>query len=364
MVLGAVLVLGGCKPEKPDTAERGKEARARVTAYGLDDKEGPGAQGGTEAPTPDRKGLTEEEKALVVAKIGDGAITLGDVERQLMAQPAFARARYSAFDKKVEFLNNLVQFELLARESKAKGYDTDPDVVLAMKRAMIQKFTQNDLQKLVTVSKIEDAEIQRYYENNKTLFQKPEQVRASHILFKTKEEAEKSLAEIQAAVAADVARARIIFAEFARRVSKDDESAQRNGDLDFFSKDGYGDEPGAHVPAPVAAAAFALTKTNEVSPVVEAPDGFHLVQLPGRRPAVNRSLDEARRQITNTLLREKKDQARDAFIKGLREKAHVTIDEEQLKKIDVEAPVPPPPGQKPRITPDMVVPPPGDEEHP
>ena len=333
--MALALSIAGCsKPEKPSDGDRANEARARVATHGsaIDPVAEPGSDGG--------KGLTEEQRAMVVAKVGDQEITLGDVERQLASQPAFARARYRSFEKKVEFLNNLVQFELLAMEAHKRGYDTHPDVVLAMKRAMIQQFTANDLQQLVKVSEITAADIQRFYDNNRTMFLKPEQIRVSHILFETSEAAEGALAEIESAVGADKPRARIIFSDFARRLSMDRETAHLNGDLNFFSRDGYLDEERAkriRLPAPLVTAAFALSRANEVSKVVQTDQGFHLLQLTNRRPAVNRTVEDARRQITNILLRERKDGARTAYITGLRQAAAVVIHDDVLQSLDVES---------------------------
>ncbi len=361
MGLALLLVVGGCKPSKPDAEEQRKEARARATASESVAAERARESGAQVVEGPAGKGLTDEQRKMGVARIGDFVITLGDVERQLAQQPSFSRARFASFDKKVEFLNHMIQFELLAMEAKKKGYDSDPDVVLAMKRAMTQKFTQTDLQALVTVSTIDEAEVKTYYENNKPLFIQPERVRASHIQFATQAEAERVLAELKAAIATDTARARVIFGEFARRNSKDTATAGVSGDLEQFGRDGYRDEVADATGAPgtgarparlhekLVEAAFALEKPNDLSPIVQTDAGFHVVQLTGRKPAVNRTLDDARRQITNTLLREKKDKARDDYIKGLRTKANVTIDEKALEGLDTTAikDAPPSPGVMP-----------------
>ena len=75
----------------------------------------------------------------MVAKVGESEITLGYMERYLSQQSAFVRARYHTLDQKMELLNNLIRFEILAAEAQRSGWDTDPDVVMAVKRAMVQK---------------------------------------------------------------------------------------------------------------------------------------------------------------------------------------------------------------------------------
>jgi peptidyl-prolyl cis-trans isomerase C len=322
----------GCKPEKPSTEDRSREARARVTL------EAEAAEPAADAvPDQAKGGLTDEQRASVVARIGEFEITLGDVERQLASQPAFARARYRAFDKKVEFLNNMVQFELLAMEAHRAGYDTHPDVVLAMKRAMIQKFTATDLQKMVTASAITDTDIKTYYDNNKSSFQKAAQVRASHILFEDEATAAKSLAELAASIKADPARARVVFSDFTRRLSKDPDTVHKNGDIGFFTATGYtvDSENKLSVPQALVNAAFGLDGVNALSRVVKTEAGWHVLQVTNRRPAVNRTVEDAKRQITNVLLRERKDGARDKFIGDLRAKSAVKIFDEPLKQLEI-----------------------------
>ncbi len=84
-------------------------------------------------------------------------------------------------------------------------------------------------------------DVQRYYDDNQQQYSTPEQVRASHILFKTegkddaavKKQAEDMLAKVKGG--AD-------FAALATKLSEDEVSAAKGGDLDFFGKgaDGQG----------------------------------------------------------------------------------------------------------------------------
>ncbi len=329
------LTVSGCKPDRPSAPEAAAEARARLAAQSIATKEPP------QADEPASGGLTSEQRALVVAKIGDRTITLGDVERALSEQPAFARAKYAAFDKKIEFLNSLVQFELLAGEAQQRGFDKDPEVVLAMKQAMVEAFLRSNVEHLGTDTPVTEQEARQFYENNATLFKKPETVRVSRIRLADKAEADRTLTELRAAISADPERAKATFADFARRVSKDVSSAVNNGDLGYVVRDGYVQGGTAKAPVklpdPIVAAAFALPGPAVISEPIASDGGFDLVQATARDAKVERSFEDARRQITNALLRDKQDRAREAYIAGLRAKATVEIDEAALDKIDVGA---------------------------
>ena len=90
------------------------------------------------------------------------------------------------------------------------------------------------------------------------------EVRASHILVKTEEEAKK--------LAEDIKSGKISFEEAARQVSLCP-SGHEGGDLGFFKR-------GVMV-KPFEDAAFALKEVGEISAPVETQFGWHLIQLTG-----------------------------------------------------------------------------------
>src|SRR4051812_437405 len=59
------------------------------------------------APNEKSKGSTE-----VLAKIDDVIITVGDFQNRINQQSPYVRARYTSLERKKEFLDNLVRFEV------------------------------------------------------------------------------------------------------------------------------------------------------------------------------------------------------------------------------------------------------------
>src|SRR4029079_5947759 len=86
-------------------------------------------------PTQDNSDLSQ-----VVAKVDDSVITVGDVQKGINKQSPFVRARYTTADKKKDFVDNLIRFEVMANEAQRLGYDKDPEVVRVMKQQMISKY--------------------------------------------------------------------------------------------------------------------------------------------------------------------------------------------------------------------------------
>jgi parvulin-like peptidyl-prolyl isomerase len=186
----------------------------------------------------------------------------------------------------------------------------------------------------IKLADITDDEIKQYYDQNVSEFDKPAQVRASHIVFKDKVAAEQTLQELKQKPDDNE-----LFRKLATTKNLDPATKDSFGDLRFFSetpdKSGETDEPAR--PVAVRKAAFSLTKVGELYPeVVQSEQGFHIVKLTGKRDAQKRTLEDARRMIQNKLWRQKREEAIDKFIADLRAKAHVQINSEALAKVRVQ----------------------------
>ena len=134
---------------------------------------------------------------------------------------------------------------------------------------------------------VTEDEIKKAYEARASAFRVDEQRRASHILVKTKEEAEKIAAELKKNPGA--------FAELAKKSSQDPGSAEKGGDLGWFG-------PGMMV-KPFEEAVFAM-KQGELR-VVQSEFGFHVVRLTGIQPGKTRGLEEVRKELATELTRQK-----------------------------------------------------------
>lgn len=140
---------------------------------------------------------------------------------------------------------------------------------------LVDKYIQ---QTAATLPAVSDDDLQKYYQDNPQQFAQPEQIRASHIVFKLEsnatpevkkaahEKAERALARLKAGED---------FATVAKEVSEGP-SAPQGGDLGYFS-------PGQMVPE-FEKAAFSL-KVGEISDIVESPYGYHIIKVTDKKPA-------------------------------------------------------------------------------
>jgi peptidyl-prolyl cis-trans isomerase C len=315
-----------------------------LAACGEKKAEEPAAQEHTEPAGPAKThGLTPEQAAEPLAKIGETTITVGEFADRLASQSPYLRARYGSAERKKEFLDNMVRFELLALEASKRGLDKEPEVDRVRRQMMVQQMmTELFDEKGVKLSDIPDSEIEAYYNEHKAEFNKPEQRRASHILCsgndkaKAKAECEGVLAKIKAGKADDME----LFRKLATQHNTDPETKERQGDLRFFS---LAPEDGELAPPkPVRDAVWKLAKNGDLHDgVVESEQGFHIVKRTGERPALARSLEDARRLIQNRLWRQKREAAIEAFVADLRTKANVKENLDVLAQVKVDLTAPP-----------------------
>ncbi len=142
--------------------------------------------------------------------------------------------------------------------------------------------------------KIDEEKLKDYYAVNRKNYEKPDRVKAEHILIRpdasatsptgrtedgAKAFAEELLKKIKAGES---------FEALAKKYSQDPGSASRGGDLDWFSK-------GAMVPE-FENAAFAL-KTGEVSPVIKTQFGYHIIKTTGHEAGFEPTFIKVRSKV-------------------------------------------------------------------
>jgi peptidyl-prolyl cis-trans isomerase D len=149
----------------------------------------------------------------------------------------------------------------------------------------------------------EPERVRAAYEERQDEFDRPEEVRARHILVKVEEGAPEEEAGAARARIEEI-RERITegadFADVALEVSEDPGSKERGGDLGFFAR-------GRMVPA-FEEVAFSL-EPGVLSEPVRSAFGFHLIRVEEKRPARLVAYDEAQREVARDLIAEESARA-------------------------------------------------------
>ena len=200
------------------------------------------------------------------------------------------RARYTTNEKKKEFLDSLIRFEVMANEAERRGYDKDPEVLRVMKQQMISKFLQKDFESKLKVEDVPDADVEKYYKEHPAEFNQKDEVRVSEVVVKEKGKADKAYAEAKALPKAAVGRPRPRSRSSSRtsstKYSDDEDAKQRGGDLGFFDKES------TRYPKPVVEAAFKLAEVGDVAAADQDRQGLGGrpadPEAPGLQPAARR----------------------------------------------------------------------------
>jgi peptidyl-prolyl cis-trans isomerase C len=272
----------------------GEPITAEALKRELDHARAAGAEGGSPDSVLRRRLLDDAvERALLLQQARTRSITVGQdqVERALLR----VRADYpgSHFD------------DLLAQERLSQAELKDR----LKEQLTVEKLFADEVFPGVQVT---EADVARHYAEHAADFEQPQQVRASQIVVRTREEAQKLREEVR--------RRPKSFDDVARRASLSPEG-KAGGDLGWFGK-------GSGMPE-VFDACFKLP-LNVVSEVTPSPYGFHLFKVTARRPAQRRPLDEVRPAIYDKLLREGRAGAQETYLAALRQKAQIQIDEAAL----------------------------------
>jgi len=197
------------------------------------------------------------------------------------------------------------------------GIDMDED---ALTRKITRGVAIDELIKTHVVQDVAvtDEESRTFYDQNASMFEKPEQVQARHILIKTAEDATEEQKTAARKKIDDIRKKAVAgedFAALAKTYSEGPSNA-RGGDLGYFSR--------GQMVKPFEDVAFALKK-GEISDVVETPFGYHIIQVTDHRPASVVSYDTAKTKIAERLKQEKSLRQIRQYIETLREKADIEI---------------------------------------
>jgi len=192
-----------------------------------------------------------------VGTVNGQPITKAAFDEAVAGVPPQMQQRVTTAEGREALLDDLIMQEVLMQESRRAGVEKDPEVKRQLDDLRRQVLVQATLKK-VADTEVTDEKVKAYYEAHKEEFR---QVRASHILSETEEQAQD--AKKRLAEGAD-------FAALAKELSIDPSAKENGGDLGFFQKD--------QMVKPFADRAFAM-KVDEISDPVKTEFGYHIIKV-------------------------------------------------------------------------------------
>ena len=160
------------------------------------------------------------------------------------------------------------------------------------------------------------AEVEKWYAEHAAEFLEPERVRVLQVVVSSRDEA----ATVRDRLRRDPSK----FGEVARASSIAPEG-KNGGELGWIRRGGGFPE--------VFDVCFSLP-LQAVSDVVPSPYGFHVFRVMERKAASKRTLDQARGEIGERLLRDRRARAQEEYLATLRGRASIQIDQAALSAVN------------------------------
>ncbi len=288
---------------------------------------------------------------------------------------------YMVLSLKERYVNDVITRELLSQEFEKRKIEATPKEIEAKKAQVIAQMGSEEkfkkilkenhisdervnsdmanevkMEKLfasLPVEKVSNSDIEKFYKQNKAQFTMPERVQAAHILIDANpdnikrkitdsdKEAKLSSADIDSKVQQEVQRkeklAREIqqkaaknpkdFAKLAKQYSDDTASAKQGGDLGYITKEAVVKE--------FADAAF-KQKVGTVSPLVKSQFGYHIILVKDKAAAGTQPLSKIKADLGAYLAQQKKFEAMQNLITGLKNNSKIEFVDESLKPENIK----------------------------
>ncbi len=238
---------------------------------------------GTPEPTANGAPVPADPKE-VVATIDGKPVTRQDVLDSASDLPP----QYMAQIDKLfpQLLNRLIGIQLVQAKGREQGLADDPEVKRLVKQAEEEAISRSYIQKVVE-QKVNDEAIQKIYDEDLKEHPPQIEIRASHILVKTEDEAKEIIKELSGG--AD-------FAALAKEKSIDKGSGQNGGDLNWFTKDTMVKE--------FSDAAFAMQRGDVSKVPVKSQFGWHIIKITDSRMQTPVPLEQKKDDIRKALSQE------------------------------------------------------------
>ena len=251
------------------------------------------------------------------------------------------------FDHKLEsgaqakqILNQMVQQQLIDQYARDKKIDVSQAEIDKSETEIKAKYppgqfeqilknqglTEQDVQQILKQQlvlkkavapqvKVGDADVKAFFDKNHAQFDKPEQVKARHILVADANVAKQVLAKLKAGGSWDA---------LAKQYSTDPSSKDKGGDLGYFGR--------GQMVAPFQDAAFGA-KVGQIVGPVKSPFGYHIIQVQDKKPATKATYASTQAQIRTQLQGQQEAQQFPLFLQQLKSTAKIDVYDDRYKDL-------------------------------
>jgi peptidyl-prolyl cis-trans isomerase SurA len=320
------------------------------------------------APTPAKKSPPPASKVdpnsgrvveEIIARVNNEIITQSEYEKAKVAAADEAKQdcqshctpeqlQIAIEDRQKNALRDLIDQSLLVQRGKDMGISVEPDVIKKLDQIRIQNNinSMEDLEKAVSASGVnwEDFknnirngvltqrvissevgshitighdEIEKYYNEHKGEFVRPEQVALRSIEVNTEKKSSEEIGELKKKAETTLKRIKDgeDFGEMAKRFS-DGSTAKQGGYLGIYKRGELSKE--------LEDAVFKMRK-NDITDVMDTKQGFLILQVLEHYDEGEQTLAKVEPEITDKLYTARMEPAMREYVKTLREQSYVVI---------------------------------------
>ncbi len=257
----------------------------------------------------------EEPKGEVLVTINGKAITMEEFNKEQEKLPPYIKASMATAEGKKQFLDNLITRELILQKAEKTGMAKDESVNSKLeeikKTLMIEALLKKEIEGKFAFTE-KDAEA--YYNAHKDEFKEGDQVKIAHIMVKTEKEANDILKKLQK---------KEKFEKLAQKHSAGP-TAEKGGELGYIQR--------GQIAPEFEEAAFKLKKAGEISPVISAKSGFHIIKLlEDKKDAAAQPFDMVKDKIITAETKKKQKELFEGFVNSLKKEAKLEMKESLFK---------------------------------
>ena len=289
----------------------------------------------------------------IIAIVNDDIITLSDFRAQFELSEAAIRAAQMPQDQAAQqlanlkkgFLESMITEMLLLQKARELGLNvqeqmkamiekiktdnniaSDADLRRAIEQsgmsyeAWLQQYEQGMMRQGVLYTEVEraivldDSEVVQYYRKNPEEFTVPTEYKLNAIYLAGEGRSAEEVEALKAAIDAKL-KSGSSFTDTAAELS-DQPMKDAKGDLGSFKAG----ELESALESPVD-----RLKAGEMTPWINAKNGWYLLQLVEKKDSFMRPFEDARREVEEKLFNEKRAVKGEAYIKSLRERSYIKI---------------------------------------
>lgn len=189
-----------------------------------------------------------------------------------------------------------------------------------LRDAIRVNLTQRRLADAVAQGEVSEDAMRAQFDKNRTQYDKPAQIKVSHILFRISDKNQEAVAQAKAKIVQAKLAEGAKFEDLAKQYSDDPGSAQRGGDLGFVTK-------GALVKE-FEDAAWSM-KPGATSGLVRTQYGLHIIRVFEVKDAQTADYDKVKVEIRDQLLQTKREKAFEGWMDQQRKVAKIERFERQ-----------------------------------